>query len=867
VSGPAGHRRPWWRPAVPWREVLAPAIVVAVGAWLYAPLLWGDLPIDHDHPMMLLRAWMTGRQLATGGLPNGFSPILFAGGPADGMYPVGADLLVVLFRVVTLGLASWETAYCWSLLVAILAGPLAMYALGRRLAGPLAGLVAGVLAVVEHGSYLQGGWEFTVEWGVWAMGLSFALCLWALQALDRLADSPGRGRLASLAAFVGGALVCHPMALPILGLAVPIQLGWTVACRGGRAARAWLPSAALAFAIGGGLACFWYVPFLAHGDWVLPLGREWRGLDDTAAGLLDGAILDSFAPAFAILGIAGLLWAAARRGVLAGATLLAAVAALVVSSTTFLLATGALAKLPSLANLQLERFSYLPRAALLLGTGVFAGLLFAEVRRRAIDPGDGEARGLLARAAKVAMVGLVVAPFLVIAWPPRAAGYFVPPERQEYASGGNRLESLKDAAAALSRLGPAEVGRVALQADKNEHLLMLLPVYTGLPVFKLGFTPENNSRYKPEEADGELRAALGISHVLSIGRAAGEGLDEAGRFGDLRLYRVRGYLRRLVYVRGEGTAEVLREAPGAIDVRLSGTGPASTADVRVGNFALWRAELDGEPVAIEGASAGDGPPMFVRVPARDGLLTLRYRAGLAEWAGVAATLASVTGLAFVLALMRSVRLRGWWEARTRRWRGPVARGVARASGGLAAAAVVGGGLVLAIPGPRSVNGHEVVADASRLLDRGWAEIARESGPERCEPWNGERFQCPRAHWNYVGRTAQTSGGLVRDCVWMHPVDEGRLTLHLPVFPLGDRLEGGFGLSDAAAAIRHGASVRLGVRVGKGEPAWFTAPPDKGWLAWSLDTPGRDGDATDLTIEVETANDGGRHFCFTAYSTR
>ena len=860
-------RLPEWATSERTREVGAPLVVVALGVILYAPLLWGDLPVNHDHPILLLRAWIFGQHLASSGAPWGFSPILGAGNPVDGMYPVGTDLLVGFFKLVTFGLASWQTAYCWALLTSILVYPGALYALGRRVGGPLAGLTAGVLALVDRGDYLQSGWDFSINWGVWAMGLSFSLCLLVIWALDRLAERPSRGRIAALALLSGGALVGHPMAIPILGIVIPLQLAWTAASRGFRTAVAWLPSALLAFVIGGGLAAFWYAPFLAHGDWFEPLGLEWHTFGDVLTGLADGTVLNSFAPAFVPLGLLGLIWAALRRDALGATFLLATAVVLYVSSNTFLVTFDVLHKLPGVANVQLERFSYFVRAALLLGVGLFAAFVVREAWQ-VIRGGPAATRPSWFGWSVRAVVGAVVlVPFLLSAPGAPGKSWFIPSHRLAYASDDPVLPAVRDAADYLKNLDPGQVGRIALNAARHEHRLMLLPLYSGLPVFKIGFTPENNYRFRPESADPVFRKALGISHVLTLDPMPLAGLEPVRRFGDLFLYRVKDFAPQRVALHGPGSAVVLRDEPEALDVRLAGTVPGTDLEIYVGRYALWHAAMDGEPVAVEGASAGDSPPMFMKVPARDGLLTLRYQPGAAEIGGLAATLVALLGVVLLLALQRATRARAWWEARSGRWWAALARVVTVGTGVLAGVAVAGGIALLAGPGPEKVPGREVVADLSQRLDTGSAEIVRPGGAAPCSAWDGTRFQCPVDTWNYIGKTLQTVDGLMRQCVWMHPVEGGRLTLHLPGVPLGNRLEGHFGLHDVAAAGPNRANVRVSVQVA-GQPAHdFTAPGSRGWREWSVDTTGLDGTVGDVTVSVETASAGQRHFCLTMLTTR
>lgn len=847
--------------------ILTPALLMLVGILLYAPLLWGDMPVNHDHPMLLLRAWILGQQVATSGTPFGFSPILFAGNPADGLYSIGSDLLVGFFRLVTFGIASWETAYCWALLTGILAYPMALYALGHRLGGPLAGLVAGLLGLLDRGAYLQPGWSFTVDWGVWAMGLAFALCLWTVWALDRFVATPSRGRLMALAMLCGGALIGHPMSLPILGIVIPLQLLAHVLFTGWRSAPRWLPGALFGLLLGGGLSTFWYLPFLSHGAWFEPLGMDWVTLPEALVRLFQGQLLVHLAPIALFGGAIGLAWSALRRNGLALALVTAFVIMLIVSSSSFLVQFDVLAKVPAVGNLQMERFAYLLRSALILGVGPFVAFTWHLLRKSTLDNPALISRRSLARGLAIGFSVLLLAPIVgSLLW--NSAPHLVPAtNRLEYGSTTNTLPALRKVATYLRSLPESAVGRVMLDTSRHDHLPMMLPVLAERPIFKVGFTPENNYRFKPESADSVFQKALQISHVLSNRPRFDARFQEVARFEPYWVYRVRDFAPWPASMRGPGAITTLRDEPEALDFRLEGTGPDSEVVVHMANFALWQAEIDGDPVEITGAVMGDSPPMFMKMQARDGLLTLRYRAGKAEHLGSAVSIAALLGLSFLLILARSTRAATFWERWTERLRTPVARVVTIGCALIAAVALVAILVGLAIPRAGRLPGRTVVADLAQYLPSGLAEVDGPHGTVACQPWDGDRFQCPQGDWNYVGRTILTADGMMRDCVWMHPPAQGPLTLLIPDVPLGERLEGHYGLHDVAGRTLDRAPVRLRIAVDDQEPQVFDNPPAMGWHTWVVPTPGRSGTRGNVRLSTESPDSTQRHFCVTLFSTR
>ncbi|MBZ5712772.1 hypothetical protein [Nannocystis pusilla] len=224
-------------------------LVTALGLGLLWPVPAGVMPLSADHTVHLTRAWLYGQQLASGHLV-GWSPTWFFGFPLGELYPPLGDLLVIAVRVVTLGLLEWSQAYALAFTLVFLLQGWALLRCGRALGlGPLAGLVAAALALLDAGAYREGGWVYTVTYGVWPQALAtslawLALAELALAARVREGMSPGthHRHLALAALAAAGALLAHPMSLPMLALAAPLWL-ITVGLRGAGRAESPAPAA------------------------------------------------------------------------------------------------------------------------------------------------------------------------------------------------------------------------------------------------------------------------------------------------------------------------------------------------------------------------------------------------------------------------------------------------------------------------------------------------------------------------------------------------------------------------------------------------------------------------------------------------
>ncbi len=857
--------RGWSKRAPTWLwEWLGPTLIVGLATALYGRLLLGDFPVNHDHPIMLLRAWITGSELLPSGRLAGVSGAMFGGYPANTLYPMGTDLLVCALRGLTGGLASWETAYAWAVYLAVLAYPLGLYALGRRLGGPLAGALAGLAGLIDRGAWFQGGWDFNLSWGVWSMGLSFSMCLWSLWSCERLARHAGRPWLwLGAATSTAYAVVCHPMAIAILGTGLPLlflvmllegQLG---------APGRWLARVSGALALAALLCAFWVLPFIAHQDWYEPLASSYRPFADVLRGLLSGNLLVAMAPALAIGGLVGLLLGALRSAPTALFWLLWTGLLLFFSSDSSLLAFDLLERLPSLGQLQFERFMYAARAALLLGAGALVAALVSGLAARGSAAGGWRAHGLRALAA------LALAPLVALA--PQAAPlpWFAPARPLDWASETPWVQDLRAAADHLQRLraGPEPPARVAVLAAKDDHSLALLPVLTGLPIFKVGFTPENNYRHKFSSRDPAVWRAVGVTHALSLGPQPGPDLEELGRHGRLVLYRFRGAPAPRAALSGPGQALVERDEPEDVEVRLTGTGPGSRLTLHLPRYALWRAELDGEPLEIEGASVGDSPPVYMSLPARDGLLRLRYRNGAAEWLGRALTVLGLLACGLLVALGlrpalgRRLALRlGAWVERARR----ATTLAALALLGLAALALT---LRLLLPAPSPFPGQAIVTRVADLLPTARAELLRPGRAEPCQPFDGQRLRCPGPEWNFSGEVLFSADQTIRRCVWLHPVEGARHSLTFEGVRLGDHLRGFCGLDDRVLLPGDRHDVELTLSIDGQELGRVTCPARRGWHAWSFPTPGAMGREARVTFASQASFNGRRHFCFTAYTTR
>jgi 6-pyruvoyl-tetrahydropterin synthase-like protein len=858
--------RDMFRRAPGWiAQAAGPAVILIVAVILYGRLLIGDLPINHDHPVFLFRAWNTGTQLLSNGSLTGFSNMMFAGYPANSLYPLGTDLLVVAMRVLSLGILSWETAYCWALFIFVLSYPAALYALGRRFAGPWAGLLAALLGLVDRGAWFQSGWDFNLDWGVWSMGLSFSLCLWSLWSLDRLLFKAGSKNLLATSGFICGAILCHPMAVAILGIMLPAYILVLVLAAKLPAPGLWLPRVVAAGLLGWGLSAFWLVPFIGRQDWFEPLAYFWLPFETIVRGITEGNALAQFGPVFLIGGILGLALGTRRREPFPMFLLIVSGLLLFFSSTTFLLSFDILQKFPAIAHLQLERFSYVIRTAMLLGCGF---LIETIIRKPASDPAIGQPyESALKRHGRRFLLAAMIAPFIFYSIRSGPYPFLAPDKPLSWASQSNSYHDLLQAADHLNSLDKKTTGRIAILSQTHDHLLVALPVYTGLPIFKIGFTPENNYRFKFESRDASVWKAVNISHVLSAHALHRPDLTELTRFGRLRLYRFNDFSPRRVSLTGPGQATVSLDEPEALDVQISNAGPDSRLIIHKARYALWQAELNGKQIPISGASIGDSPEVFMQLPVTNGSLHLRYKTGGLEWLGTI-----ISWLSFIVAgLLISAgffsKLKAYLNKRLR----PIASMVCDIVSLTTLAVLVLGSLILVLrlilPSSPDFAGRRIISDLADKLPEAHAEVISAKGSRPCDKYKGSKIQCPGPAWNFAGEKIIVSDHMLRQCIWLHPIERAKFTLHFDNVTLGDHIQGNFGLDDSVVEPPNRHDVNLTVSFDNTELGRFTCPSRRGWHAWDAATPGLAGKIGRVTIQSDASFTGRRHFCFTAYITR
>jgi hypothetical protein len=702
-------------------EAVGPLCVLGFAAWKYAPVSLGAFPVARDHTVHLFKAWLTEKVLAHGSV-IGWSDLLDSGYPVNQFYPPGGSLWVIAVRALTGNLAPREPAYAVAVFLACALLPLGLYAIARRPLGRIGAAIAGALSAAEVGGWYQGGWHFSIHWGVWGTSFAVGLGFLATALLVRSIRERSSGALVGAGLLAAAAVLAHPFGLLALALVAPLRLLqlWAWPDRRGEARPPLGPLLLRAAAFGalafGGCA-FWLVPYAARaGGWALSFGDPWLSLPTLLEGLARGTTLDDVSPGWVLAGLVGplLAIAAGRRF---GAYLLALfAAATVVGSTTGLRDLGLGLFFPQFYDVQGERFAYLMRAALWLGVGAGVGgvLDLGRAAQGRLSPRVRRpvavAAGLVAVAAAAAVVASSAGAWLRTPFPP-----------EPWASTDRHHAGVKAAAAWLREHTAGDpFYRVLAQVPGGyQYGMLLVAPYADVAVAKTGFHAAETFRNLGAGMDAASLAAQNVRFVLDAAPVTRDDLALRGRFGPLYLYEFTGYRpERVEVVGGPGAVRVERFDDGAIAVAVSDAAPDATLRFHVAPYATWRARVNGRVVPWHEGRVGAAP--VLELPAQNGTIELEVVPRNIDALGRA-----LTGLAALAVL-------AWAVLSRERFRGLRERVVARGAGAIRWTPAVGAVLVLLAGGAVAARAAGVGRPWSLLdhLGAGHATVGASTCPHR-----------------------------------------------------------------------------------------------------------------------------------------
>ncbi len=667
-----------------WRDWGCVALIAALAATMLFPVLRGDWPIGHDHPVHIFRIWQLRETLLHHGLPWSWSHRWFAGYPQNVIYPIGADVFVLLIQLLSLGMLKLEVAYGIAFLIFFFFYGYAVFFFVRRALGSrVAGLIATLFSLTDPGNNDTGGWFYTVDMGVWASPFGMVPALFAFVWIADLLANPKPRAVVLVAVSVALALLCHPVHLIYFGLGIPLLC----ACRFlSDEATAWkraLPFLSAALGLAFLIASIWLIPYFSVVKYAAEIGGNSTNLTKIGDAFAGGTFFTRMHYLASAAGLIGAVFLLRARRTLPLFMSLFIFVILVVSSSSFAALFGDEVAHWIRKHIIAQRLWMLVKPCWYGATAFVFVSSWRAVRQwhgNGNEPPSSENggdRGWLREAAFVSLLVLFVAPILV----PSLSTFFHWEVRRptQWNSERANLSSRKALILWLNEEIAQKQGffRVAYGFDQDDHDLADLAMKVPCPFYKIYHTPTGHFKY---DIQSGTNAALRATNVrFAVARHA---LPPRPDFcllkvfrKDLWVYEFTDWNPKPFELQGSGTVETIQF--GDEDIVLRADDKArGTLRLNVSYFPKWQATRDQVPLPITTvALPGVKDSGFMQVELAPGTYRFHFRRALSDYIG---TVLCVVGLSICLLLANLDRVRGWW-ARRRAPSGSVSGGSAAVS--------------------------------------------------------------------------------------------------------------------------------------------------------------------------------------------
>lgn len=881
-------------PATIVAELLCLAVIAGVTIAMMPEVTFGDRPVNHDHTVHFFKAWQLEQHFLAEGHLYGWSHRWFGGYPAQYLYPIGSDLLVVGLHVASFGLMTLEQAYAWGIWIFWFLGGYAVYRFGANAFGRWGGLLAGILFMTDTAANRIGGWYFAMEWGVWPMSFSVVLSVWAMSRVPRLMTETKWRDVAIFGLLMAAALVTHPFMLIHFALALTVavlafwfadtDVHWLVGT--GRLVLGW--------ATGVLVAMIWVLPFMSANDFMDPhFGGRWENFYKIGTGFYQ---LDMLPGTWAVaillggVGMVALLWSRSFERLLGGLLCLTFV---VVGSTDFLASFNFLEVFESFQRVHFKRFITLLKPYWMVAAAYAIVALVRHTARHAMsvwrertalegdDADESEGTVALQPAAKRwVQVFLIVACLFPLAVPfgQMFGGKHI--KRKLDNASVRPHQQARDALVAwFEREYPdgEPFFRVAMELYRHNHRFVDLGTRIPFPIYKIGYTPATSFAFRPEEGSPEVLNAFNVKYAVSLNRGPPRGnFKKVEQFGALTLYENEDWQEEPFEII-EGSGEVSMKSFGTEEIVLEAEeGSEGRLRLNVSNFSRWHAYRDGREVPIgETTVAGNESTGFMTVDLKPGTYRFVFER---HWPETIAWLLFLIGLVlaagFALAdtkwrvgrriADRLERVQSWVAARARQY-----------SGVLDVAGVLFVALGLLFLGwmawhwPELRVKHSSLAEETEQVHYDFGDQLRHAsvfvhergGPEPCQGMLGY-FVCGDTSWKIVHQRMEDFGpelSMAR-CIWAHPLSKGTVELRFDDVPSGEAIIGYYGVAESGTSSKS-APVKFDVGIDGVQGHGGEVTENK--KLYTFRTPVDASGTMDVNFEVSSENPGKRHFCFNA----
>jgi hypothetical protein len=882
-------------------ELVVLCVVAGLVVAMAPELVMGERPVSFDHPVHYMKAWRLEHEFLLDGRLRGWSHQWLAGYPAQYLYPIGADLLVVWVHALTFGLVTFSTAYAWALAIFWGLRGWAIYRFASIGVGRWGGLLAALLWMGDTAAARVGGWHFGMEVGVWPMTLAVVLGVWATAYLVKMVTARQPRYVAAFALLLGLAIWSHPFAVYHFALVGPVAV---VAVWFADDVIPWAEAVGrivVGYGVGIIVGLFWLLPFLTStAEMDSNFGGRWMPMFEMGAQLYSGGLWAGTWVWVTVIGAMGVLICLVARRFHAILTGWLAVGCMVFASSDFLAAFHLLEWSQGLQTTHFKRFvAVLKPYWIVAAAYAVVSLVTYLAGRRASVSGDRSTSRL-----KVA-----VGCFLVVsALAPVAVGFL-----DAFASKHlNRdLQTVSERADQRDRdalagwfqrhhpEGPYGEGpffRVAYCCGYHDHSFVDFGQQLAYPLYKVGFSPATSFEHRVKSGDRRVLDAVNVRYMIARRPLNRPYLKRVKTFGRLHLYEIKQWNRQPFEILGDpGTDDGSNEqaSNSTADVAIetfeserivvdvpAGAVPDGGGKLRlnVSNFSRWRAWRGGEALSITETSAGsDTKTGFMTVGLeKGGEYVFEFQRAWSDWC---AWLLGVVGLACLVWLVLADRRIGWSARQWRRassWLKAVQQwGEPRSAVLVASSLLVAIGLAAALAWytpaidvehvelPSSEIESVAFDAADQLSD---AQVGRRSGGrfEACRQLFG-RFMCAPALWKQPHVRIEDFGFKYDRyrCIWSHPVPNKSTEFVFRQVPAADGMMGWFGVAESGSQA---GSPPVDFSVAVDGVTRYTASTEQDETLHGFELPlskwVSDGQA-DIRFSVRADQTGMRHFCFNA----
>jgi hypothetical protein len=634
-----------------------PYLVVIIGTLIsLGPVALGEMPVSQDHANHYFATHILVREMIPSGRFFGWTDSLGTGYPFGDTYHTPAYLITGLLYLVSLGFIALSTSYAFGIVLAWIVPVIAVTAWTRRIAGPVAAIIAGLAFALDMGSDREGGWVYAMFHGVWTQHVGAGVWMLALLALFRLVEIPTTRRLATAVLTAGVTMWIHPMnsvTLLIGGLLLFAIQYFANAKTESEIEKQ--KAVLLVFALFGAgvIGLVWVIRMITAGDVVFAHVAYWQPLQKIMTHLLEGELMDNQLALVSVLGLIGFIQLAVVGGRFRIFTLVLPAVCILIGSMVLILESDMGLAGGSLGIMQYRRFSVAAKPFWYAMSGVGVTTIAAALKGYCAE------RRPLSRPAWVLVAG-ILAPFLsagLSAFPGLFRSPVAMPLTADRTGDAANLNAIRNALEKAAERCP-ESGCRAVYFEKPGHG----GLYPVISMADTGFAwqptltlPANNFKWINNTSNIDVMAKRGVSVVISKWTLDHDRLTKIGVFGRHRLYRVSNAKPIRTLMQGSGNAQVLSWRPEKRVIRVSGTNAASALVVVQPPYRKWHAEQSGRALELS-RYVDDDKQVLSRIEnIGDGELILTYDDTLAEnIAFVAGMLLIVLCLAGIVAKPKDI---------------------------------------------------------------------------------------------------------------------------------------------------------------------------------------------------------------------